>query len=100
MNNESLDIDLTQPSTTDEEVLAVLSARIDTMLESEPDLLMSLLYRLDIEEKAILQALEPGNGEPAALALARIVLERQKQRSATKKKIEVRPLENPEEWNL
>jgi len=100
MNNESLEIDLSQTSATDEEVLAVLSARIDTMLETEPDLLMSLLYRLDIEEKAILQALEPGNAEPAALALARIVLERQKQRSATKKKIEVRPLENPEEWNL
>lgn len=100
MTNESLEIDLSQSSATDEEVLAVLSARIDTMLEAEPDLLMSLLYRLDIEEKAILQALEPGHHEPAALALAKIVLERQKQRSATKKKIEVRPLENPEEWNL
>jgi hypothetical protein len=100
MNDDTLDIDLSQASATDAEILAVLSERIDTMLEKEPDMLMSLLYRLDIEEKAILHALEPTTDVSAAMALAKIVLDRQKQRSATKKAISVRPLENPEEWNL
>ena len=100
MNDDSLDIDLTQPTATDAELLAVLSARIEGLLEQDTDMLMSLLYRLDIDEKAILIALEPHNDESAAMALAKIVLDRQKQRTATKRAIAVRPLENPEEWNL
>lgn len=100
MNDDTLNIDLSQPATTDAELLAVLSARIEGLLETDQDMLMSLLYRLDIEEKAILRALEPGTDVSAAMALAKIVLERQKQRTATKRAISVRPLEDPEAWNL
>ena len=97
MNEENLDIDL---SVSDEEILKVLAARIGEMLENEPDMLMSLLYRLDVAEKPILDALEPDSPVPPDLGLAHLVLARQKQRAATKKKIDVRPLENPEDWNL
>jgi hypothetical protein len=67
-------------------------------LEQQPDYLMSLLYRLDVLEPKIRAAMHPGAPEPAHRGLARLVLERQLRRMATKRNIKPKPLEDMEEW--
>ena len=69
---------------TEEELLQYLADVIAHMIERKPDFLFSLLYRLDVEEHKINLALAPTAGEPANVGLARLVLERQKQRVFTK----------------
>lgn len=69
---------------TEEELLQLLSDVIAHMIERKLDFLLSLLYRLDVEEHKINIALAPTSNEPANVALARLVLERQKQRVFTK----------------
>lgn len=68
----------------EKEMLTYLSDAISYMIEHKMDFLLSLLYRLDISEKKIAQALLPGNSVPANEALAALVWERQKQRITTK----------------
>ena len=94
----NLEIDLSTPNITDEELLAILTVRIENMLEQETDMLLSLLYRLDVEEKASLKALQPEIGETAASSLAKLVLKRQKQRWEIKKSTEVDHNDIPKGW--
>jgi hypothetical protein len=85
---------------SEEELLAVLSARIEQMLEKQPDYLLSLLYRLDVLEWKINQVMHPGAPEPPHIGLAKLVLERQKQRVETKRTIKPEPLKDWEDWSL
>jgi hypothetical protein len=78
------------------EMLAYLADAISYMIEHKLDYLLSLLYRLDVDEKKIRQALLPGNPIPANIALARLVWDRQKQRIATKQHYRA---QNPSNWD-
>ncbi|HAD12862.1 MAG TPA: hypothetical protein DCF33_10550 [Saprospirales bacterium] len=80
------------------ELLALLSDRIEEMLERRPEYLMSLLYRLDVLEEKIRPVMRPDAPEPAHVGLARLVLERQKQRAETKQTIKPDALEGMEGW--
>ncbi len=60
------------------EMILVLSNRISEMLDTETDLLFSTLYRLDIYESKINAVLF--SSEDTATGLARLVIERQKQK--------------------
>jgi len=98
-----VDRDLLSPSSqeqplSDEELLDLIAARISDLWERQPDFLLSMLYRLDVEEHKINQALHPSAPEPAYLGLARLVLERQQQRWATKRATAVPP--PPEGWEF
>ncbi len=83
---------------SEEELLAVLADRIAEMLERRPAYLMSMLYRLDVLEEKIHPVMRPDAPEPANWGLARLVLERQKQRIETKKTVRPKPLEGLEGW--
>jgi hypothetical protein len=87
------------PPANEEELLAMLADRIAEMLETQPEYLMSMLYRLDVLEKKIRPVMHPNAPEPANWGLARLVLERQKQRLETKRNIKTQPLENMEDWD-
>jgi hypothetical protein len=92
------DFDLSVPekSLNEQELLEYLAEAISYMIEHKLDFLLSLLYRLDVDEQKINTALLPGNPEPANFALAQLVLERQKQRMATKIAYKK---QNPTSWN-
>lgn len=75
------------------ELLAAIIDRVTWMLKYDTDLLMSYLYRLDILEHKINAALMPGNPLSAEEALGVLILERQKERVATKKKYKQEPIE-------
>ena len=95
---EPFELSKTEQPGSEEELLAVLSARIERMLEEQPEYLMSLLYRLDVLEKKIVPVMHPGAPEPPHIGLARLVLEWQKQRMETKRNVHSRPIEEGDEW--
>jgi hypothetical protein len=94
------DFDLTEADNAQSEadLLAALAERIAQMLETQPEYLFSMLYRMDVLEEKIRPVLAPAAPEPANLGLARLVLERQKQRVATKRSVKTEPLEGMDDW--
>jgi len=70
---------------TEEELFQYLCDRIAWMIEHNMEYLLSLLYRNDVQESKIHFALSAHENEPANVAIAKLVMERQKQRLATKK---------------
>lgn len=81
---------------TEVELLQLLADQIAYMIDNRLEFLLSLMYRLDIDESRVGAALSPASEEPANLALARLVLERQKQRVFTK---QFYKQQNPDNWN-
>jgi hypothetical protein len=92
------DFELTTPDKVmdESELLAYLADVIAYMIDKKLDYLLSLLYRLDVAEDKINRALMPGNAEDANVALARLVIDRQKKRIATKRAYRE---QNPSNWN-
>lgn len=92
------ELDNAAPPASEEELLSLLADRIADMLEKQPEYLMSLLYRLDVLEKKIVPVMRPDAPEPANWGLARLVLERQKERAETKRTVKPKPLEGMDDW--
>ena len=78
------DLEPQEESLTEEELLRLLSDVVAEMIERRLEYLLSLMYRLDVDEKKVHFALSPLSEEPANIALAKLILERQKQRAFTK----------------
>ncbi len=66
------------------DLLQLLADRIDWFMSHRMEWLLSLLYQLDVAEENVNAALHPAAPEPANVGLARLVLDRQKQRVHTK----------------
>lgn len=77
------DLEGQKPFLDEAAFLSLLEDRVSQLLADQPDLLWSFLYRLDVEESKIRKALQ--SQADAAHALALLILDRQKQRVATKK---------------
>jgi len=86
-----MDIDLPL-ELTDEEMIKQIAYRVEGMLKGDPDLLMSYLYRLDVTQKSITQAMETSI-MPMHVVFANLIWERQKQRIETRKKYKQDPIE-------
>ena len=89
--SEDLDVNLPQ-SLTDEEMLKHIAHRVEQLLRGDPDLLMSYLYRLDVEEKKINHAIETSI-TPLHVTFANLIWERQKERLEVRKKYKQDPIE-------
>ncbi len=89
-----VDGQLEKVETNAEELILFMSRRIEQLLERSPDTLMSMMYRLDINEEKIKMALSPTNPENPAIGLARLIVDRQRQRMETKKKYKQPPLDD------
>jgi len=86
---------------TEEELLELLSNEVAYMIEYRLDFLLSMMYRLDIEEAQINFALSPQSLTPPNMGLAKLILERQKQRIFTKRKYKQDRLDGMgEEWDF
>lgn len=86
-----------QEEITEEVLFQLLSNRIAYMIEYQLEFLLSLMYRLDISEEKVNAALSPTAPEPPNTGLARLVLERQKQRAFTKQFYKQEKLEDLDE---
>jgi hypothetical protein len=82
----------------EEALIQLLATRIGELLEHQPEQLMSLLYRLDVLEEKIRPVMHARAPEPANIGLARLVIERQKQRIDTKMSVKSAPLTGLEGW--
>jgi hypothetical protein len=81
---------------SEEELFQLLADHIDWLIEHRMEWLLSLMYRMDIDEAKVQWAISPLAPEPANIGLARLVLERQKQRAHTKQTY--KPEDLGEEW--
>ena len=68
----------------EEELLAALSRHVKYMMESRMEVLMSTLYRLDVSEAKVANALSLIAIEPPHIGIAKLIIDRQKQRIQTK----------------
>lgn len=87
-----------EPMLTEDELFEILSGQIAYMIDYKIDFLLSLMYRMDISEVKINEKLMPGAPEPANIGLARLVIERQKQKIETKKMY--KSSSNSENWSF
>ncbi len=69
----------------EEGLLDLFTKRVEEMMDSDLDLLLSSLYRLDVEEHKIQAALRSSTMPPAR-GIASLIIERQKEKIATRKK--------------
>ncbi len=83
---KEFELESTRAEVSEEELFRQLSERIAWLIEHNMEYLMSLLYRNDVAEDKIYHALSPFEEAPANEALAKLVIERQKERVKTKKK--------------
>lgn len=79
-----LQLEETESPKDEAAILQWLANQVAYMLEYKLDFLMSLMYRLDIPESEVGAAISPTNFEPTNLAIAKLIIERQKERLFTK----------------
>jgi len=75
------------------QVLEMIRSRVNELLEKDPELLMSYLYRLDVLEVDLKKVLAKDSGIPIAEGFSQLIFNRQLQRVATKKKYKQDPIE-------
>ena len=88
-----LNVDVQSEDLSEEQLLDIIGDRVAWFLEHDKDLLLSYLYRLDIEERHIEHALSLREIDPAHIAIAKLIFKRQKQRMEFKKNYKVEPIE-------
>jgi hypothetical protein len=78
----------------DEEVLLnAIIEKVEDLLKYDPELLMSHLYRMDVQEKRISKALNSPEGLMPARVIGQLILDRQKERLASKEKYKQKPID-------
>ncbi len=77
---------LTVPeSVTEEELILLLSAKINDLIQNDFSRLLTLLYRIDVDERKLKAMLQQNPDSDAGLLIAHMVLDRQKQKQASRK---------------
>ena len=82
---------------TEAELFDLLRRQIELMLERKPEFLFSLLYRMDVKEAKANAALHPLAPDPPAVGLAKLVMERQKERNRTRELYRQDPIDDLED---
>ncbi|MEL6636419.1 MAG: hypothetical protein AAFW73_22315 [Bacteroidota bacterium] len=77
-------LDLGGEPLTEEQLFDLVADQVAYLLEHRMETLFSLLYRLDVAESRIRSALAPDAPAAANLAIARLIIDRQRQRILTK----------------
>ena len=83
------------------EMFELLSARIAQLLAANTEQLFSILYRMDVSERAVKAVLHPAAPEPPHVGLTRLVLARQAARNRTMRGIKtdkIADLDEELEW--
>lgn len=83
---------------TEAELLHFLADHVAWLVEHRMEWLLSLMYRMDIDEKQVEAALLPNAPEPANLGLAKLILARQQERARTKQMYRPKDLGKEWEW--
>jgi hypothetical protein len=73
--------------------LKMIKERVDELMAHDIELLLSYLYRLDVAERDVRQALKNQNETPANESIAKLIYDRQLKRLETRKKFRQKPIE-------
>jgi hypothetical protein len=73
--------------------LKMIKERVDELMAHDIELLLSYLYRLDVAENDVQQALKNQNETPANESIAKLIYDRQLKRLETRKKFRQKPIE-------
>ncbi len=71
---------------SESELFDLVANEVAYLLEYRLEYLFSLMYRLDVKESYIREALSPEAEQPANITIAQLIIDRQKQRIYTKQK--------------
>jgi hypothetical protein len=71
---------------TEEALLHLLAEKINTLIQDDFNKLLTLLYRIDIDERKLKSLLQDHPDQDAGLLIAGMVLERQQQKAEARKK--------------
>jgi hypothetical protein len=86
-------------SITEAELEQVLAAEINRLIEEDFHKLVSILYRIDVSEPKLKQLLKDNPDKDAGLLIARMMIERQKQKIKTREEFKKNIDEDDdEEW--
>ncbi len=77
--SQSLDLELSDNLSMDD-LENVLAAHVNSMMTTDMNRLLNMLYRLDIDETRLRQMLEQNTGTDAGSIVARLIIERQIQK--------------------
>lgn len=72
------------PTITENELSSLLAERINELIRNDMNYLITALYRIDVDERKIREMLTKNKGTDAALIIAHLVIERQKQKIKTR----------------
>ncbi len=95
INFEGIEKELlgSQSLENENQVLEMIRLRVGELLDRDPELLMSYLYRLDVLEVDLKQVLSKDSKLPIAEGISQLIFKRQMQRVATKRKFKQDPIE-------
>ena len=81
---QDFEIEGQDPLMTEEQLFNLLANQIAYMIEYKMEYLLSLMYRMDVKEAKVQFALSPLAPDPPHIGLAKLVMDRQRARMATK----------------
>lgn len=83
-----------------EELKMKLSGYINEMISTDFERLLSLLYRIDVNEQKLKSMLQEYKGEDAGKIIAALIIERQRQKLESRKKSRTDPgkIDEEEKW--
>lgn len=95
INFEGIEKELlgSQSVENENQVLEMIRLRVGELLDRDPELLMSYLYRLDVLEVDLKKVLSKDSELPIAEGFSQLIFKRQMQRVATKRKFKQDPIE-------
>jgi len=84
---------------TEQELLTFLEQFVQNLLNTDMKQLFYVLYRLDINEHKVHQALNPTAIEPPHKTLAQLIFQRERQKAKTRIEYNERSTEAGDGWN-
>ena len=85
-NSLQLRPELVDASKNEEELIDLISQLIQELIDQDFEKLLLLLYRLDINEKKVKEAIDISGPANAPLSIAKLIMAREKQKIATRAK--------------
>lgn len=94
--NVSMDIELQEGLSMDE-VKHIIADHVNLLISNNFNKLISILYRLDINESKLKQLLADSHDEDAGMIIAELIIERQKQKIISRERFQTKGENNIDE---
>jgi len=78
--------DLVENVNSEEELLNLIELLVQELVDSDFESLLRLLYRIDVNENKVKKAIDFTGPEKASLSIAKLILEREKEKAASREK--------------